>query len=40
MPFYEPYEIEWKDIFKIWEFAGSVNTKELETPSKDINKNV
>lgn len=35
--FYEPYEIEWKDILEIWEFAGSVNTKELETPSKDIN---
>lgn len=34
--FYEPYEIEWKDILEIWEFAGSVNTKELETPSNDF----
>ncbi|UPQ77073.1 XRE family transcriptional regulator [Chryseobacterium nepalense] len=34
--FYEPYEIEWKDILEIWEFAGSVNTKELEIPSNDF----
>lgn len=34
--FYEPFEIEWKDILEIWEFAGSVNTKELELPSNDF----
>ena len=36
--FYEPYEIGWKDILEIWEFAGSVNTKELETPSNNFEK--
>lgn len=34
--FYEPYEIKWDKIIEIWEFAGSVNTKELETPSNDF----
>ncbi len=34
--FYEPYEIEWNEIIEIWEFAGSVNTKELEIPNNDF----
>ena len=28
--FYKSYEIEWKDVLEIWEFAGSVNSKELQ----------
>ena len=28
--FYEPYEIEWSEIFEIWEFACAINTKELK----------
>lgn len=27
--FYEPYEIEWSEVREIWEFAASINTKEL-----------
>ncbi|KPH11687.1 hypothetical protein AMQ68_20125 [Chryseobacterium sp. ERMR1:04] len=34
--FFNSYEIEWKDILEIWEFAGSVNKKELETPSNNF----
>lgn len=37
--FYKPYEIEWQDVLEIWEFAGSVNTKELSfehTPMSEI----
>lgn len=33
--FYQPYEIEWDDVLEIWEFAGSVNTKELQIPKSD-----
>lgn len=36
--FYESYEIEWDKMIEIWEFAGSVNTKELETPSSNFEK--
>lgn len=28
--FYEPYEIRWEEVYEIWEFACSINTKELE----------
>ena len=27
--FYEPYEINWSEVYEIWEFACSINTKEL-----------
>ncbi|MBW7675654.1 XRE family transcriptional regulator [Chryseobacterium chendengshani] len=27
--FYEPYEIEWAEVREIWQFAASINTKEL-----------
>jgi len=27
--FFNSYEIEWSEVLEIWEFAGSVNTKEL-----------
>lgn len=27
--FYEPYEIEWSEVREIWQFAASINTKEL-----------
>ena len=27
--FYEPYEISWEEVREIWEFACSINTKEL-----------
>ena len=33
--FYKPYEIEWKDVLEIWEFAGSVNSKELQFPKSE-----
>lgn len=33
--FYKSYEIEWKDVFEIWEFAGSVNSKELQIPKSE-----
>lgn len=33
--FYDPYEIEWSDVLEIWEFAASVNTKELTVPNLD-----
>ena len=33
--FYQPYEIEWKDVLEIWEFAGSVNSKELQFPKSE-----
>jgi len=33
--FYKPYEIEWKDVLEIWEFSGSVNSKELQFPKSE-----
>lgn len=27
--FYEPYEIPWSEVLEIWEFASSINTKEI-----------
>lgn len=31
--FYEPYEIEWENVLEIWEFACSINTREIEPVS-------
>jgi len=31
--FYEPYEIKWSEVYEIWEFACSINTKELKIES-------
>ena len=28
--FYEPYEIPWENVLEIWEFACSINTRELD----------
>ncbi|MBN9313245.1 MAG: XRE family transcriptional regulator [Chryseobacterium sp. 39-10] len=33
--FYEPYEISWSDVMEIWEFACSINTKEISPESVD-----
>ncbi len=27
--FYEPYEIQWDEVLEIWEFACSINTREV-----------
>lgn len=37
--FYEPYEINWSDVYEIWEFACSINTKEI-APDEVDNKSV
>lgn len=33
--FYKPYEINWKDVLEVWEFGGSINTKEFETQTSE-----
>lgn len=34
--FYEPYEIPWEEVLEIWEFACSINTKEIEGQTSDL----
>lgn len=33
--FYEPYEIPWSHVLEIWEFACSINTKEISPENVD-----
>lgn len=33
--FYKPYEINWEDVLEIWEFAGSINPKDLQLPKSE-----
>lgn len=33
--FYEPYEIKWSEVYEIWEFACSINTKELKVENME-----
>lgn len=35
--FYEPYEIAGEEVLEIWEFACSINTKELTPEKSDLN---